>query len=139
MVQGASEVPGTPVSGGHQEDRDWTERAREDHEGLESIEDDEGLESLEDHHQFRWAGYSAISPHSPPADVDETTPEVGFVEPNDVYEPEAIVDERFHNGPREVRVRWVSYGPEEDTWEPLKHLLVGGQQLLRNWRKSRRL
>ena len=121
----------------HSEDQENQENS----ENADDREDDEPEEpaNLEGHQvQYRWAGYGPSPPRSPSAGVDETAPEVGFLEADDVYEPEAIVDERFHNGRREVRIRWKSYGPEEDTWEPLKHLLVGGQQLLRNWRKSRR-
>lgn len=84
---------------------------------------------------YRWAGYGP----GPPADVTETAPEVGFLR-DDVYEPEALVDERIGTGGRrEYRVRWRGYRAADDTWEPLEHLLVGAQQLLRNWERNKRM
>jgi transposase len=78
----------------------------------------------------RWAGYGP----GPPDGVTETEPEVGFLR-DDVYEPEAIVDERMSAQGREFRIRWKGYTPREDTWEPESHLLVGAQQMLRAWHK----
>ena len=83
---------------------------------------------------YRWAGYGP----APPADVAETSPEVGFLR-DDVYEPEFLVDERRGvSGRREYRVRWKGYGAADDTWEPREHLLVGAQQLLRDWERHKR-
>ena len=83
---------------------------------------------------YRWAGYGP----APPADVAETSPEVGFLR-DDVYEPEFLVDERRGvSGRREYRVRWQGYGAADDTWEPREHLLVGAQQLLRDWERHKR-
>ena len=83
----------------------------------------------------RWAGYGP----APPEDVAETDPEVGFLR-DDIYEPEALVDERVgQRGRPEYRVRWKGYGAAEDTWEPREHLLVGTEQLLRDWERSKRV
>jgi len=80
---------------------------------------------------FRWAGYGQQQPRH----ALETQPKVGFLH-DEVYEPEAIVDERRgQDGRREFRLRWKGYGPHSDTWEPEAHLLVGATQMLREWRK----
>jgi transposase len=81
----------------------------------------------------RWPGYGP----RPPGLV-ETRPAVcqDVVDPaDDVFEPERIVDERVRGGATEYRVRWKGYAPSEDTWEPSSQFIVGGQQLLRDWRR----
>lgn len=40
----------------------------------------------------------------------------------DIYEVESIVDCRIIHGVRRFRVRWVGYGPEDDTWEEESNL-----------------
>ncbi|ORY77830.1 hypothetical protein BCR37DRAFT_405661 [Protomyces lactucae-debilis] len=39
------------------------------------------------------------------------------------FELDKIVDERMRHGKREYRLRWVGYGPSDDTWSPEKHTL----------------
>ena len=39
-----------------------------------------------------------------------------------IYEVESIMDSRQHNNRLEYLVKWEGYGPEENTWEPRKHL-----------------
>jgi hypothetical protein len=51
-------------------------------------------------------------PPPPPVDVD------GLEE----YEVEKLLAHRHSGRQREFLVKWVGYGPEENTWEPLKHL-----------------
>jgi hypothetical protein len=83
---------------------------------------------------YRWAGYGP----APPEDVAETDPKVASQRDN-VYEPEALVDERVgERGRREYRVRWRGYRAAEDTWELREHLLVRAQQLLRDWKRKKR-
>lgn len=44
---------------------------------------------------------------------------------NTLYDVERILDERVRRGRRQFKVRWVGYGPEDDSWEPhsaLRHL-----------------
>jgi hypothetical protein len=67
----------------------------------------------------------------------ETQPEVGFLR-DDVFDPEAIVDERMtFAGKREYRLRWKGYDDKDDTWEPQQNLLVGAHLLLRDWQRRR--
>jgi hypothetical protein len=50
----------------------------------------------------------------------ETTLEV---DPDDEeYEVETVLDSRIVNGKLEYLVKWESYGPEDNSWEPASHL-----------------
>ena len=62
-----------------------------------------------------------------------------------VHEIERIVEERQRPTPfhykgsgtvEEFRIRWKGFGPEHDTWEPLKHIF-NGAQLVAKFREDR--
>src|SRR3981081_1648050 len=45
------------------------------------------------------------------------------VDPDDEeYEVETVLDSRIVNGKIEYLVKWESYGPEDNSWEPAPHL-----------------
>ena len=86
------------------------------------------------HDECRWPGY----PGNMPRGLIETAPKSyveALVDQETTYEPERIVDERKLDGTVSYRIRWKGYDESGDTWEPLEHLLVGRQQLLRDWKK----
>lgn len=53
---------------------------------------------------------------------DEDGDEEEDDEDGEVYEVETVLQERTRKGVKEYLVRWKSYGPEYDTWEPEDNL-----------------
>ena len=43
---------------------------------------------------------------------------------DDVYQVEKILDRRTYRGQKQVLVRWFGYGPEFDSWEPEKDVIL---------------
>jgi len=86
--------------------------------------------------QRRWPGYGP----EPSGAWTETEPRSytqALVDHVEVFEPERIVDERRRGDEAEYRIRWKGYPPAADTWEPVVHLQVGRDRLLRDWVKRR--
>ncbi|KAM4056914.1 chromatin organization modifier domain-containing protein [Hirsutella rhossiliensis] len=58
------------------------------------------------------------------------------VDDDQEYEAEQILDTRKQGQQQEYLVKWKGYGPEENTWEPTKHLTHCGS-LLRQFNQQR--
>ena len=51
-----------------------------------------------------------------------------------VYEVESILDSRHHRGRLEYLIQWKEYGPEHNSWEPLRNL--NAPRLITNFHKN---
>lgn len=54
-----------------------------------------------------------------------------------IYEVEQLLKHRGRKGDREFMVRWVNYGPEDDTWERESNLMC--PKILQLYKKQHRL
>jgi len=75
----------------------------------------------------------ADRPYAPPPDivVDDDADAGGHEE----FEVDRILDHRDEAGERTYLVRWTGYGPDDDTWEPARHL-VNAQQAIQLYEQT---
>lgn len=66
------------------------------------------------------ASSSRKAPASPKAPKELTSPK--SPKASEDYEVESFLDMKLVRGKAHYLVRWVGYGPEEDSWEPLKNV-----------------
>jgi len=66
------------------------------------------------------------TPTPPPEDIEDNT-----------YEVEEILDSKIKNKKVLYLVSWKGYGPDESTWEPIEHILGGGEEALADFHKAR--
>lgn len=58
---------------------------------------------------------------------------------DEVYEVSHIMDEDFSNPHERVfLVRWLGYGPDYDSWEPLDNLLPGAIEIVNKWDRQKK-
>ena len=67
-------------------------------------------------------------------------PLVGFDGPDNVFEVETILDRRESKRGKRVKtaylVKWLGYGPENNTWEPAENIL--DPDLIKDYEKTKK-
>ena len=62
------------------------------------------------------------TPTPPPVDIEEN-----------IWEIESILSSRVRRKKVEYLVKWVGYGPDENTWEPYEHLTDGAEDSVKEF------
>lgn len=50
------------------------------------------------------------------------------------FEVEQIIDQKIIDGQTHFLVKWIGYGHEENTWEPLRHM-ANSKDKIKEWEK----
>lgn len=56
---------------------------------------------------------------------------------DELYVPERILAEKKHKGKKLYKIKWMGYPVSESTWEPLRNIVRGRDELLKTWEESK--
>ena len=93
---------------------------------VEAIVADRQNGQSEPEYKVRWKGYGpSDDTWEPESSLLDLAIFTNYLNAQDIYEVEAIVDDRKigpSHSEREYRVRWRGYGPSDDIWETQSNL-----------------
>ena len=77
---------------------------------------------------------SLLEPAHP--ETPNTTIPEGYIEPDEEYEVENILDKQLIDGEPHYLVKWKNYEHSDNTWEPMKHLVNARREVDRYNRRN---